>query len=95
MPSVADVQIGASLIDDYLQIDDAPVAPALAGRFVVLQDHAAPAVRSLVTVQPDGSLVHVTPDSSSHSGWALTTVPVKAPANAQPEPNRLAGQRRH
>ena len=91
MPSVADVQIRASLIDDYLQIENAPVAPALAGRFVALQDPAAPAVRSLVTVQPDGSLVQVRPDPSSHSGWALTAVPVKPPANSQAAPNRLAG----
>jgi hypothetical protein len=89
--NVANIQIRASLIDDYLQIEDAPVAPGLTGRFVALQDPAAPGARSLVTVQPDGSLVHVTPDSSSHSGWALTTVQVKPPANTQPVPNRLAG----
>ncbi len=36
---VADVQIRSSLIDDYLQIAQAPVAPNLAGRFLVVQGY--------------------------------------------------------
>ena len=87
----ADIQIRASLIDDYLQVEDAPVAPGLTGRFVALQDPAAPATRSLVTVHPDGSLIQFAPDPTSHSGWAVTTVPVTPPANTAAQPNRLAG----
>ena len=36
--NAADVQITASLIDDYLMTVDAPVGPNPAGRFVAVQD---------------------------------------------------------
>jgi len=90
MTNVADIQIRASLIDDYLQIEDAPVAANLGGRFVAIQDPATPQACSLATIDPEGNLVHFLPDPTSHSGWSLATVPVTPPAGSSGAPNRLA-----
>jgi hypothetical protein len=90
---VADVQIRSSLIDDYLQIAQAPVAPNLAGRFLVVQDTSgANPSTQLVTVPPDGGLVHFMPDTTSASGWSTTPVDVPTPPGAASnQANRLAG----
>lgn len=83
MTTAADIQIGVNLIDDYLSIDDAPVADDLVGRFVVVQDLANSETASeLLTVAPDGSLAHFYPDSSSHSGWGLETLAVTSPVDS-------------
>ena len=90
LPNAADIRITSSLINDYLQLEDAPVGDNLEGRFVAVQDADIPGVCNLITVDPAGELVHFTPDASSHSGWALLTVDVKPPPNTRLQPSRLA-----
>lgn len=76
--AVADVRLHSNLIDDYLYIEDAPVAPGPPGSFVAVQD--GPAGRShLLAIDSSGSLLHFAPDATSASGWRITAVPVPAP----------------
>src|SRR5690242_8133155 len=51
-PAAADIRITSSLIDDYLQLDDAAIGDGVAGRFVSVQDPASPGVAHLITVGP-------------------------------------------
>jgi hypothetical protein len=72
--AVADIQIQAALVDDYLYIQDQPVAPA-PGRFVAVQDTAGKApVTHLFTLDSHGHLLHFRPDPTSHSGWNVIQV---------------------
>jgi hypothetical protein len=91
--TVADIQIRSSLIDDYLQIAEAPVAPNLTGRFLVVQDTSGSSPSTqLVTIPPEGGIVHFAPDPTSHSGWSTTAVPVPLPNGATSTTiDRLAG----
>lgn len=89
----SDIQITASLIDDYLLTMDAPVGPNPNGRFVAVQDPTATTQwASLLSVDSSGdNLVLFTPDSSSHSGWSTaTTSGVPVPSGASGEIARLA-----
>ncbi|WP_315835185.1 hypothetical protein [Bradyrhizobium prioriisuperbiae] len=91
--TASDIQITASLIDDYLLTMDAPVGPNPNGRFVAVQDPTATAQwASLLAVDSSGdNLVLFTPDSSSHSGWSTaTTSGVPVPSGASGEIARLA-----
>ncbi|HXE13324.1 MAG TPA: hypothetical protein VN633_14455 [Bryobacteraceae bacterium] len=73
--AVADIQIHAALVDDYLYIQDQPVVPA-PGRFVAVQDTAGQApVTHLLTLDSNGNLLHFRPEPTSHSGWNVTQVP--------------------
>lgn len=75
---VADIQIHASLIDDYLYVQDQPVVPGI-GRFVAVQDTAGPApVTHLFTLDSSGNLLHFRPDTTSHSGWTVDQVPYRS-----------------
>jgi hypothetical protein len=91
--TIADIRISSSLIDDYLQIQDAPVAADLTGRFLIVQDASgAQPVSQLLTVAPNGDLVQFSPDPTSHSGWSTTNVAVPTPPNVASQTiNRLAG----
>jgi hypothetical protein len=76
--AVADIQIHAALVDDYLYIQDQPVVPA-PGRFVAVQDTAGPApVTHLLTLDSNGNLLHFRPEPTSHSGWNVTQVPYRS-----------------
>ena len=89
--NASDIQITASLIDDYLMTEDAPVGPNPNGRFVAVQDPAAAAPStSLLAVDSSGDLVHFYPDASSQSGWSTTTIGVPAPGGVQGGIARLA-----
>ena len=75
---VADIQIHAALLDDYLYIQDQPVVPG-PGRFVAVQDTAGQApVTHLFALDSNGNLLHFRPDTSSHSGWTVNQVPHRA-----------------
>lgn len=75
---VADIQIHASLIDDYLYTQDQPVVPGL-GRFVAVQDTSGPApITHLFTLDSSGNLLHFRPEPTSHSGWTVLEVPRRA-----------------
>ncbi|MBV8771489.1 MAG: hypothetical protein JO166_04025, partial [Deltaproteobacteria bacterium] len=75
---VADIQIHAALIDDYLYIQDQPVVPG-PGRFVAVQDTAGQTpVTHLFTLDSNGNLLHFRPDTSSHSGWTVGQVAHRA-----------------
>ena len=75
---VADIQIHAALIDDYVYVQDQPVVPG-PGRFVAVQDTASQTpVTHLFTVDSNGNLLHFRPDTSSHSGWTVGPVAHRA-----------------
>src|ERR1700733_7053040 len=79
--TAADVRLNANLTENYLYIEDAPVAPGPPGSFVAVR--AANEPRShLLAIDSDGDLLHFAPDKTSASGWRTTKVPVAAPGNA-------------
>lgn len=88
--NAADIQITASLIDDYLLAMDAPVGQNPAGRFVAVQDSTAPTSTALLSVDSSGNLLHFYRDQTSHSGWNTTTVSVPRPSGATGQIARLA-----
>lgn len=91
MTDVADIRISASLIDDYLSIEQAPVAANLSGCFLAIDDAATRRPACLLTIDPSGNLLQFVAESSSHSGWSKTTVTVAPPENASGPINRLVG----
>jgi len=82
MISVSDIQIAASLIDDYLQLEDAPI-PDGSTRFVAAQNPATHAPATLLAVYNDSNndswLKVFSPDSRSHSGWSTCVTKIPLP----------------
>jgi hypothetical protein len=85
--TVANIQIGVNLIDDYLYLAESPVAQDLSGCFVTVQnpnttETGTGQASELLTVNGQGELVHYQPDNSSNSGWSQTVVPCSPPSYA-------------
>ncbi len=83
---VNNIKIGVNLIDDYLLLQEAPVANGLTrDLFTVVQNPLEKSSASeLLTLDGDGDPVHFYPDSSSQSGWSTVKLGATKPDDSKP-----------
>ncbi len=72
------IQIQANLSEQYLYVQDAPIAPGPLDRFVSVFDGS---VSHLLTVDSSGQMLHFMPDQNSQSGWNVSLVDIPVPPN--------------